>query len=93
MITVTAVQLRNDLQNIVKKVNSGQEVFLSYKNEPPIKMTSTQPIKKNGKTLYDFMLKNAITKKSKKLSVLANQTPAQDKAMIHEFWDKKYMNK
>jgi antitoxin (DNA-binding transcriptional repressor) of toxin-antitoxin stability system len=93
MITVTAVELRNDLENIINTAASGQEVFISFRQKTRTKIVTTDKTKGNTKSLLNFLKKNKFKFNAKNGKNIANNTPAQDKAMIHEFWDKKYLNK
>ncbi len=40
MTTITAVELRNNLESIIKRVMAGEDVRVTYRNRPAVKISS-----------------------------------------------------
>jgi prevent-host-death family protein len=92
MTTITAVDLRENLNEIIQRAANGEEVLISYRGQTLTKIVPTKSTRGNGADILAFFKENAIKHKSKKLSQLAIQTPEEDKSMIHDHWDNKYFN-
>jgi antitoxin (DNA-binding transcriptional repressor) of toxin-antitoxin stability system len=87
MRIITAVELRTDLQEIIRIVESGQDVVLSYRNKTPIRLVSNSINPKTSQKLLKHLAKN---KNSLESTPLDNNTPDQDKNLIHKRWSTKY---
>ena len=45
MTTITAVELRNNLESILKRVMAGEEIRVTYRHKPAIRLSSDAPRK------------------------------------------------
>lgn len=55
MTTITAVDLRENLNEIIQRAANGEEVLISYRGQTLTKIVPTQAKKPNGKAILDFV--------------------------------------
>jgi antitoxin (DNA-binding transcriptional repressor) of toxin-antitoxin stability system len=86
MTTITAVDLRENLNKIIQRAANGEEVLISYRGQTLTKIVPTQNKKPNGQAILDFvnvLKKNQKRIKSNSISSL-NLPPDEEKKMWQE---------
>lgn len=84
MTTITAVELRNHLEDIIKRVMAGEDVRVTYRQKPAIRLTTdiVQDAPKHMSGLDAFL-----ASPRKKSTLDPNKSI---KELYHEHLDKKY---
>jgi prevent-host-death family protein len=95
MTTITAVDLRENLNEIIQRAASGEEVLISYRGQTLTKIVPTQTKKSNGQAILNFV--NDLKKKKNRKAVthfsLLNLTPDVEKKMWQEERANDFFNK
>ncbi len=82
MTTITAVELRNNFASIVRRVKAGEEIVITYRDEPALRLSSAAP-KKTGMPGLEALLEAP-----RKIS---NLDPNKSfKELYHEELDKRF---
>lgn len=81
MITITAVDLRDNISNILQKAASGEEILISYRGQTLTKIVPTKINNSNTKDILDFV--SSLNFRSKN-STTNNMSAAAEK----QYWRK-----
>ena len=85
MTTITALELRNNMEAIIKRVMAGEEIAVTYRHQPAVRLSADVAKPKSGKKMsgLDAML----AAPRKKHTFDPNKSM---KELYHEMLDKKY---
>ena len=63
MTTINAVELRQKMAEIFKRVEGGEEIAVTYRNRPPIKLVAVEPTMPKHKPLSGLDALNSAPRK------------------------------
>ncbi len=82
MTTITAVELRNNLEALLRRVMAGEEIRVTYRGRPAVRLSSDTPKKTRMEGLDAFLAA------PRKMSTL--DPNKSFKELYHEHLDRKY---
>ena len=85
MTTITAVELRRNLESILKRVMAGEDIRVTYRHQPAVKLTSDLDKKSRIQRMHGLDVLDAAKRKGYKF----DETKSY-KELYHEHLERKY---